>query len=87
MANVVTFVHAKLCVHKTVTVGTSLHHLIYNLLIDMVFLIFCHYLTLKNTRRGYAQDKGFSRFNWYQQVGWWLIKIENWDNKNYKRHA
>ena len=69
MANVVTFVHAKLCVHKAVTVGTSLHHLIYNLLIDMVFLIFCHYLTLKNTRRGYAQDKGFSRFNWISTGG------------------
>ena len=70
MANVVTFVHAKLCVHKTVTVGTSLHHLIYNLLIDMVFLIFCHYLTLKNTRRGYAQDKGcLVALTEYQQVG------------------
>ena len=22
----------------------------------------------------------------HQQVAWRLIKVENWDNKNYKRH-
>ena len=23
----------------------------------------------------------------HQLVGWKLIKVENWDNKNYKRHT
>ena len=23
----------------------------------------------------------------HQQVSWRLIKVENWDNKNYKRHT
>ena len=23
----------------------------------------------------------------HQQVGWRLITVENWDNKNYKRHT
>ena len=26
--------------------------------------MFCHHLTLKNISRRYAQDRGFSRFNW-----------------------
>ena len=34
------FVHAKLCVHETVTVGANLHRLIYNVLIDIVFPIY-----------------------------------------------
>ena len=42
-----TFVHAKLCVHKTVTMGASLHRLIYDVLTDIVFPVFCHHLTLK----------------------------------------
>ena len=58
-----TFVHAKLCVHKTVTMGASLHRLIYDVLTDIVFPIFCHYLTLKNTSQAYTQHKGFIRFN------------------------
>ena len=32
--------HAKLRVHKTVTVGANLHRLIYNLLIAIVFLTY-----------------------------------------------
>ena len=56
--------HAKLRVDKAVTVGGNLHDLIYNLLIAIVFPhIFCYQLTLKNISRGYAQHKGFSRFN------------------------
>ena len=53
--------HAKLRVYEIVTVG--LHRLINNLLIDIVFPIFCHHLTLKNISRGYAQHKGFRCFN------------------------
>ena len=68
-----TFVHAKLHVHKTVTVGANLH-LIYNLLIAIVFpYIFCNQLTLKNISRRYAQHKGFSRFNWITTNG---LKID-----------
>ena len=53
--------HAKLRVYEIVTAGAGLHRLIQ--LIDIVFPIFCHHLTLKNISRGYAQHKGFSRFN------------------------
>ena len=52
--------HAK---YEIVTVGAGLHRLINNLLIDIVLTIFCHHLTLKNISRGYAQHKGFNRFN------------------------
>ena len=55
--------YAKLRVHETVTVGASLHRLIYDVLTDIVFPIFCHHLTLKNTSQAYTQHKGFSRFN------------------------
>ena len=58
-----TFVHAKLRVHKTVPVGASLHRLIYDVLTDIVFPVFCYHLTLKNTSQAYAQHQGFSRFN------------------------
>ena len=30
---------------QSLTVGASLYHLIYNVLTDIVFPIFCHYLT------------------------------------------
>ena len=33
------FVHAKLCMHRKVTVGTNLDPLIYNVLIDIVLPI------------------------------------------------
>ena len=37
------FAHAKLHVHKTVTVDANSHHLIYNVLIDIVLpYILCH---------------------------------------------
>ena len=49
------FVHAKLRVHKTVIVGVSLHRLIYDVLTDIVFPIFCHPLNLKNISQAYAQ--------------------------------
>ena len=58
-----TFVYAKLRVHKTVTAGTSLHRLIYDVPTDIVFPIFCQHLTLKNISQAYAQHKGFRRFN------------------------
>ena len=55
--------HAKLRVHKTVTVGASLHRLIYDVLTDIVFPIFCHHLNLKNISQAYDQHKEFNRFN------------------------
>ena len=55
--------HTKLRVHGKITMGTNLHRLIYNVLIDIVFPIFWHQLTLKNIRGRYAQHKGISRFN------------------------
>ena len=56
-------VHAKLHLHKTVIVGASLHRLIYHVLTEIVYPIFCHHLNLKNISQAYAQHKGFSRFN------------------------
>ena len=32
-------------------------------------------------------SKGIVALIEHQQVSWRLIKVENWDNKNYKRHA
>ena len=55
-----TFVHAKLHVHKTVIVGTSLHRLIYDVLTEIVLPIFCYHLNLKNISQAYAQHKGFN---------------------------
>ena len=55
-----TFVHTKLHVHKTVTVGVNLHHLIYNLLIAIVFSV--HILLSVNS-------KGLVNLTEYQQVG------------------
>ena len=57
--------------HKTVTVGTNLHRLIYNLLIAIVFFpyIFCYQLTLKNISQGDAQHKGLVVLTEYQHVG------------------
>ena len=48
---------------------------------------FCHRLSLKNIRRGYAQQKEISSLTQHQQVGGRLIKVENWDNKNCKGHT
>ena len=31
--------------------------------------------------------KGLVALIEYQQVSWRLIKVENWDNKNYNRHT
>ena len=31
--------------------------------------------------------KGLLALTEYQKVDWRLIKAENWDNKNYKRHT
>ena len=53
--------------------GASLHHLIYNALTDIVFPTFCHHLNLKNISEAYAQQKGFSRFNWTSTGG---LKID-----------
>ena len=49
-----TFVHAKLRVHKTVTVGANLHRLIYNLLIAIVFSL--HLLLLVNFQKISVED-------------------------------
>ena len=54
--------HAKLRAHKAVSLGASLHRLIYNVLTDIVFPIACHYLTLKNISGAYAQHKRLNRF-------------------------
>ena len=55
--------HAKLRVHNTIIVGASLHRLIYDVLIDNIFPIFCHHLNLKNISQACAQHRGFSHFN------------------------
>ena len=55
------FVHLNLCADRTA--GASLHRLIHSMLIDIVFPVFCHHLTLKNISQGYVQHKGFSSFN------------------------
>ena len=58
------FVHTKLCVDETVTVGANWHCLIYNLLIAIVFSL--HILlsvNSKNISRGYALHKGFGSFD------------------------
>ena len=34
------FVHAKLRVHRTVTLGANLHRLIYNVLIDIAYPVY-----------------------------------------------
>ena len=60
-SSVRTFVDAKLCVYKTVTMGANLHRLIYNLLIAIVLSL---YISRSVICRGYAQHKGFGRFNW-----------------------
>ena len=53
---------------KKVIVGVNLHRLIYNVLMVIIFPIcFSHQLTVKNIRRGYAQHKGFSRFNSFKR--------------------
>ena len=67
------FSHKKLCVHRTVTVGTNIYHLIYDVLTDIVFPIFCHHLNLKNISQAYAQHKGFRPFNWTSTGG---LKID-----------
>ena len=60
------------------TVGANLHRLIYNLLIVIVFpYIFCDQLTLKNIHN----TRGFVALTEWQQVGWRLIKVGNYDNK------
>ena len=55
--------HTKLRVHKTVIVDASLHRLIYDVLTEIVFPIFCYHLNLKNISQGYVKHKGFSHFN------------------------
>ena len=79
------FAYAKLCVHKTVMVGTNLHHLIYNMLIAIVFL---HILLSVNSKKDQSRinmlnTKGLVALTEYQQLG---IKVENCRNKNYQTH-
>ena len=54
-----TLVHAKLCIHKAVTVYANLHGLIYNVPINIVSL----HIWPKDIIQRYAQHKGFSCFN------------------------
>ena len=57
-------VNAELRVHETVTVAANFHCLVYNLLVGIVFSL--HILlsvSSKNISRGYAQHKGYNRFN------------------------
>ena len=77
-----TFVYAKSCVHIMVTVDTNLHHLIYNLLIAIVFSLHI-LLSVKDV----LNTKSLVTLTEYQQVGWRLIKLENYNNKNYQRHT
>ena len=49
-----------------------------------MYFTICH---LYKKYWGYAQHKGLVALTEYQQVGWRLIKEENCDNKNYKRHT
>ena len=53
--------HAELPVNKTVTVGANLHRQLQ--FYHRFPYISYHQLTLKNISRGYAQYKGFIRFN------------------------
>ena len=71
-------VHAELWVHKTVTVGANLHCLIYNLLIAIIFSLHILLKDMLNT-------KGLVILTEYQQVGWRLVKVENYDNYD-QRH-
>ena len=51
-------VHAKLCMLNTVIVGANLHCFNFKCANWYCFsCIFCHQFTLKNIRRGYAQQK------------------------------
>ena len=54
--------HAELRVHKTVTVGANLHHLIYNLLMHIVFSLHILLEDMLNTKRLVGLTE-------YQQVG------------------
>ena len=53
--------------------GTNIYRLIYDVLTDIVFPIFCHHLNLKNNSQAYAQYKGFWPFNWISTGG---LKID-----------
>ena len=46
----------------------------------------CHHLTLKISDEDMLNTRGLVPLTDHQKVGWRLIKVENWDNKNYKRH-
>ena len=74
------FVDAKLRVHKKVTLGTNLNRLMYNMLIDILFLFVLASVNCKNIRRGYAQHKGFFvALTEHQKVGYRLIKLQETD--------
>ena len=62
--------------------GANLHSFIYNMLIDMS----CNHLTLKISDEDMLNTRGLVPLTEHQKVGWRLIKVANWDNKNYKRH-
>ena len=64
--------------------GTNLHCLIYNCANFHVFSLSV------NSKKILVEDtlntKGLVTLTEYQQMGWRLIKVGNWDNKNYKRY-
>ena len=63
-------------------VGATLHCLLYNLLIDIVFPT---YLVISWVKKISVKDmlnrKGLVALTEYQQVAWRLIKVENCNNK------
>ena len=61
--------------HKTVTVGSNLHNLIYNVLTWHCFF-----------SQGYAQHKGFNHFNGTSTGGMKIDQSRKMDHKNYKRY-
>ena len=66
------------CIKKSL-LGANLYRLIYNVLIDIInFIFYKKYQTR-------ISPKGLVALTEYQKVGWRLIKVENWDNKNDKR--
>ena len=56
------FMHVKLHVHKTVTVGANLYHLIYNLLMGIVFPVYFAQLALKNIRVENCNNKNYQKY-------------------------
>ena len=61
-------------------VDSNLYGLIYNELTDILFLYILPDEDMLNT-------KGLATLTEHQGVSWRLIKVENWDGKNFNRLA